>query len=386
VQQLLESDKLDWQCHTYERGQDDDWCRLAGIVHGVAYKFAGNDGECGPCRCCKKTLDAGALRDRNGRWAAVKRAQELARRRAELSAARLKYSEAEAIAFAALARLAACGSKPGIFGALTSTCGLSLVPGFKTACSPAGFYIEPGKIDEEETPGGLFYGAKLLPIAPLMHLDLSVTQEATPFGVVLAFHSGRPFLQKLKRGLRGCGECSVHEAHLRTAETLMPQILLTLEQLGCVSGEPCTVYVTGQGPGAAVAQLVAWELALENYAIGTSYLFNAPKVGNEAFAEHMEARFTRSRFGPIFNVVTGRGSTWPSAHDFKPWGYEAYYANATSRPLTAMCLADDGACGSADVATAPRLGSCRHALAPDNDLCNAHDQQCYLGLPASAAA
>lgn len=128
--------------------------------------------------------------------------------------------------------------------------------------------------------------------------------------------------------------------HARKALGVMNEVRAKLELLGCHGGAdatPCAVYVTGHGPGAALAQLVAWELAAANYTLGTTYLFNAPLVGDETFANKMRARFARGAPGTIFNVVTGKGSPWPSAVYFKPWAIEAYYEGVTSRPLELNC-------------------------------------------------
>lgn len=49
-----------WQCHHYDVGQDDAWCRLAGIQSGVEYKFVGYGIHlCQDCWCCKRDMTAG---------------------------------------------------------------------------------------------------------------------------------------------------------------------------------------------------------------------------------------------------------------------------------------------------------------------------------------
>jgi len=47
-----------WQCHTYENGQDDDWCQEAKVQGGYEYSFEGMTGLCGDCWCCKRSVQA----------------------------------------------------------------------------------------------------------------------------------------------------------------------------------------------------------------------------------------------------------------------------------------------------------------------------------------
>jgi len=142
-----------------------------------------------------------------------------------------------------------------------------------------------------------------------------------------------------------------------------------------------------------VAQLLAWELAQAGHKVGESYLFNAPVVGDETFANKMTEQFAKPGYGPIVNVVTGKGSLSPAASYFKPWMAEVFYAAENSTSLSAVCVAGDATCGSAAAPTPPRpmwaglipgivsAQACTHALAPDHDLCTAHDSQCYAGQP-----
>jgi len=61
-----------WQCHNYEEGQSDDWCASVGMWEGNEYRFNnGVDGECGDCWCCKRTAqdsmqDEGQMLDEDG--------------------------------------------------------------------------------------------------------------------------------------------------------------------------------------------------------------------------------------------------------------------------------------------------------------------------------
>jgi len=208
-------------------------------------------------------------------------------------------------------------------------------------------------------------------------------------GIVLAFHSKKPAFDWLSGGLTECPGCKVHAALLQRARSVLRRTRRVL--YGCnkefqyqagqgPDAEPCNVYVTGYGAGAGVAQIVAYELALQGYRIGTSYLFNSPRVGNAAYAEAMKIMSLSDRIH-IFNVVTGRGSAWPLNRAFKPAAFEAYYASSASKALTKMCAAGDSSCGSLEAkpSKGDEADCCSHALAPDEDLCAAWNQQCYLG-------
>lgn len=299
-------------------------------------------------------------------WVRSRRGQ-----RRELLAARASFSEPMASAFAALSRLSACGCEPGVVNAVAATCPS---PGTLTASTcRAALRVQPGRVFLGEAGRGAFYVAE------------ARVGESGETRALLALHAERPRLARLAEGLANCAGCSVHVQHLETAIGLMPRVRAALE-LVCRSS--CLVHITGHGPGAALAQLVAWQLAQEGQVIGASYLFNAPMVGDGTFAERMLAAFRHDRLGPVFNVVTGRGSTWPEGAQFKAWAYEAYFESTASTVLTAMCLGAEPLCLMAQGSLArkepndtSRQGDCASALAPDRNLCLAKDSQCLLGMP-----
>eukprot|EP00928_Gymnodinium_smaydae_P034228 TRINITY_DN2430_c0_g2_i1.p1 TRINITY_DN2430_c0_g2~~TRINITY_DN2430_c0_g2_i1.p1 ORF type:complete len:523 (+),score=60.48 TRINITY_DN2430_c0_g2_i1:211-1569(+) len=46
---------LQWKCHDYESGQDNEWCANVGIERGVQYRFFGDVTPCDGCWCCKRS-------------------------------------------------------------------------------------------------------------------------------------------------------------------------------------------------------------------------------------------------------------------------------------------------------------------------------------------
>lgn len=70
---------------------------------------------------------------------------------------------AKATAFAALARLGACASKPGIYGAVGSTC--NYYDFQSPPCLPAGFYVPLGAVVVDQVSGGAasMYAATVKP-------------------------------------------------------------------------------------------------------------------------------------------------------------------------------------------------------------------------------
>jgi len=43
-----------WKCYTYGEGEDNSWCRHAGVHHGQEIQFFGEDSTCGECWCCQR--------------------------------------------------------------------------------------------------------------------------------------------------------------------------------------------------------------------------------------------------------------------------------------------------------------------------------------------
>ncbi|CAJ1445279.1 unnamed protein product [Effrenium voratum] len=53
------SDEADWQCHSYQRGENLDWCQQVGTVGCVTYavqNFSEEMSSCGKCDCCRKLV------------------------------------------------------------------------------------------------------------------------------------------------------------------------------------------------------------------------------------------------------------------------------------------------------------------------------------------
>lgn len=49
-----------WDCHYYDKGQSDGWCKTAGVVKDTEYGFYGDSkSPCGECDCCQRPANMG---------------------------------------------------------------------------------------------------------------------------------------------------------------------------------------------------------------------------------------------------------------------------------------------------------------------------------------
>jgi len=300
------------------------------------------------------------------------------------------YSESTARAFATMAKLSYCGSLPGLPAAVTASCSSLELPGSTTACERARFGIMPGTVrifsaDDFNVMDSLFgFIAEVKPTGP---------GSSVENGILISFRGSidnfannvRDKQTMLAFGLSGCLGCGVHQGYHQIYRTLEWQLKLHLSSLLC-SSATCAIYVTGHGSGAAVAAIAAWELACRGYTIGTSYLFELPKIGNAAFAKQMTDNFSgHGRHGMIFSITHGHDSVprWPFDSAFKAWGLEAHYPDMAFKH-SPLCFAGSLDCGVGKTPTAAlnRDDMCASPLAPDLSFCVFKDytSQCYGGL------
>jgi len=388
LEEVLAEDTQGWQCHQYQDDQDDEWCRSAGIIDKMEYKYTDADGECGFCHCCKKWIEKGSAA-----WKDIEEAMEPGAKSEEAEAespepgakapaeaatptvaggVRTMYSHEQAVAFAAFTKLAGCGTLPGIYAAVAATCSELDAPTASGFCKVVGFSIVPGRVLAFPlADGGSFYAAAMTPAAD---------SGAEP-GVLLAFSSeGHQEADKADRKL--ASEGAADQGHLADDTAAIEQVRLALSQLGCSPkrvGDTCTIHVTGRGPGAAMAQLIAWKLVKEDYKVGASYVFGSPSLGDAKFAKEMEGAFDGKKSGPIFNVVRsgGESEAKPAGGALKPWGFQAYYADDADK-VEEICAAGDAACKSSAAESV-----CKLPFAHEGDLCEFKDKaaQCYGGMP-----
>lgn len=308
------------------------------------------------------------------------------------------YSAATAEAFAQFTKLAYCGPQPGVANAAARSCGAEA----EGPCKQAQFRVYPGAVrtfsaGEQGVSDSLFgFVAMLQPVGE---------NNTVSSGVLISIRGAidentntlRDKQTGIVRGLLGCEECGVHEGYHIAYEKVKPQIDSALSGLGC---KPpfCRIYLTGHGAGAAVSSIAAWELYVQNYSVGTSYLFSAPRVGDETFAKKMGETFMGQKAEPIFHVTYGKDSSvrWPFDASYKDWGFEAYYATVPTgqKPsVTAaapqICLAGQEGCGLERVPKAEltTLDMCRSPLADSGTLCTFTSYQgtCQYGWSLQTA-
>jgi len=68
------------------------------------------------------------------------------------------------------------------------------------------------------------------------------------------------------------------------------EIIANLAEIGCVpGGDP--IFITGHSLGAAVGTVGTLELFAKGFDVQASYLFESPRVGNQAFANYFDSQF-----------------------------------------------------------------------------------------------
>lgn len=131
-----------------------------------------------------------------------------------------------------------------------------------------------------------------------------------------------------------CEGCKVHGGFQDIWKSLRPQVTAALGQVGCPwlynSKSPYNLYITGHSMGAAVAQLAMFTVDELKYNIVSSYLFEAPRVGNQAFKNAFQVKFKNT---PVFRITHHKD---PVVHLPPMWvgfihaGEEVYFgANGT---------------------------------------------------------
>lgn len=308
------------------------------------------------------------------------------------------YSPSTAEAFALLSLLSYCGPLPVVRAAARRFCSTDEA----SPCKRAHFILVPGTLRMFRSEGlhqndaSFGFLASLRPLGPKATISsgvLIVVRESisAPSGF-RAEHS------HVAQGLSGCEGCGVHAGYYMSFRKLEQQLMGALWSVGCKPAF-CRIYVTGHGAGAAVGSIIAWELSVKSYSIGTSYLFSAPRTADEIFAREMAGRFMGQMEEPIFHVVYGRRSSNRPLDKatFKPWGFEAYYEeqerwdpnlSAAPRP-SQICIAGGEDCGiqHSDKRKFPNEDFCNNPLAPGSTWCklDSYMATCYAGMSFQAA-
>jgi hypothetical protein len=101
-----------------------------------------------------------------------------------------------------------------------------------------------------------------------------------------------------------CDNCSVHHGFYYTWKYVRDNVLDALEEVGCgpqSSRQQNLVYVTGHSFGAALVEIAMFSMDQRGFNVAKAYSFEAPRVGNEAFAHAFNERFGR-KF-PVYRIT-----------------------------------------------------------------------------------
>jgi hypothetical protein len=107
------------------------------------------------------------------------------------------------------------------------------------------------------------------------------------------FHDGSDETQVSMEEAALCEGCAVHSGWFTAFNIMKPHVVSALDGMGCGAGSDKAVYVTGHSLGAAVATLFIYDLQMNGFNMGLSYVLESPRVGNKIFSEHFRAAFDR---------------------------------------------------------------------------------------------
>jgi hypothetical protein len=108
-----------------------------------------------------------------------------------------------------------------------------------------------------------------------------------------------------------CEGCKVHQGYYTIWQTMRDDIAEALNEIGCGNASNSSnfsvrehardLYVTGHSLGAAVAHVGVFWLSEAGYTIKQMYTYESPRIGNKAFADAFDKRF--SDMFPTFRIT-----------------------------------------------------------------------------------
>jgi hypothetical protein len=104
-----------------------------------------------------------------------------------------------------------------------------------------------------------------------------------------------------------CPGCEVHSGFFDVWQNVEDLVIAALSEVGCSNGakdKNNKLYITGHSLGAALVHLSMFALQKQGFQIEKTYSFEAPRVGNKAFAQVFSERFAR-KF-PVFRITHNR--------------------------------------------------------------------------------
>jgi len=100
---------------------------------------------------------------------------------------------------------------------------------------------------------------------------------------------------------RHCDGCKVHHGFYQIWQNVKPKVLAGLDDIGCNIAENNLLYITGHSLGGALAHLAMFTLSTDGFEIAKTYTFEAPRVGNNKFADAFHAEFGREI--PVYRIT-----------------------------------------------------------------------------------
>lgn len=174
-----------------------------------------------------------------------------------------------------------------------------------------------------------------------------------------------------------CDGCKVHSGFYATWNDIRDLVLDALEEVGCSHDDPKDnhLYITGHSMGAALTHIAMFALNDGGWTIAKTYSYEAPRVGNDAFARAFNSTFSR-RFS-VFRITHHKDPVVhvpPEVMGYQHVDTEIYY---DEKGEYKVCdgTGEDGACADQfwDVPAMVIANSgdhCASPLVPNGSICD----------------
>ena len=104
-----------------------------------------------------------------------------------------------------------------------------------------------------------------------------------------------------------CKACYVEDGFASVWRNVQEEVVSKLGTLGCLAsknGTGANLFITGHSLGAAVGTIAMCQLQSLGFNVGLSYIFESPRVGNQAFADAFDQEFARQI--PMYRITHSR--------------------------------------------------------------------------------
>lgn len=130
------------------------------------------------------------------------------------------------------------------------------------------------------------------------------------------------------------GNCKVHGGFYNIWKKIEKPVLGAISDVGCTANDQWNnvLYITGHSLGAALTHLAMFALNDGGWKIAKTYSYEAPRVGNKAFADDFSKRYS-SRDVPIYRITHYKDPVVhlpPESMDYHHVTTEVYYASNDS--------------------------------------------------------